>query len=300
MVTEPRTGPGDVGSALLDAIGGRLAPRRRARATGAWCAPGPTARSRSRRCSHGVRRSCGPTRRARPVARCSSRTSTCSPSSSALHPEPNLSRIERLLTLAWESGAQPVVVLTKADLVGDGDAAGRRRAAWLPRRRGHRLQHRDRGRDRRRSARWRPTTRRSGLLGASGHGKSSLTNALVGTEVLTTLRDPRRRQGPAHVRAARAGGAPRRRRRDRHPGAARRRPAARRRRDWRRRSLTSRRSPGSAGSATAATSRSRGVRCSRRSRRTACRSGGWRAGFACSASWPGWRPAPTRGFAPNR
>ena len=32
---------------------------------------------------------------------------------------PNLRRIERLLTLAWESGATPTIVLTKADLCGD-------------------------------------------------------------------------------------------------------------------------------------------------------------------------------------
>ena len=36
-----------------------------------------------------------------------------------LDPEPDLGRIERLLTLAWRSGATPVVVLTKADLVPD-------------------------------------------------------------------------------------------------------------------------------------------------------------------------------------
>ncbi|UGQ13761.1 ribosome small subunit-dependent GTPase A [Yinghuangia sp. ASG 101] len=35
--------------------------------------------------------------------------------------EPDLGRIERLLTLAWDSGAQPVVVLTKADTVDDAD-----------------------------------------------------------------------------------------------------------------------------------------------------------------------------------
>jgi len=32
---------------------------------------------------------------------------------------PNLGRIERLLALAWESGATPVVLLTKSDLGGD-------------------------------------------------------------------------------------------------------------------------------------------------------------------------------------
>ena len=39
-----------------------------------------------------------------------------------LDPDPQLGRVERLLALAWRSGAQPVVVLTKADLVPD--AAG--------------------------------------------------------------------------------------------------------------------------------------------------------------------------------
>ena len=36
---------------------------------------------------------------------------------------PNLRRIERELSVAWESGARPVVVLTKADLSPDADAA---------------------------------------------------------------------------------------------------------------------------------------------------------------------------------
>ncbi|MCE5192030.1 MAG: ribosome small subunit-dependent GTPase A, partial [Actinomycetia bacterium] len=36
---------------------------------------------------------------------------------------PNLRRIERELTLAWESGAVPVVVLTKSDLAEDAEAA---------------------------------------------------------------------------------------------------------------------------------------------------------------------------------
>ena len=37
----------------------------------------------------------------------------------ALHPDPNLARLERLVAIAAASGASPVVVLTKADLVGD-------------------------------------------------------------------------------------------------------------------------------------------------------------------------------------
>jgi ribosome biogenesis GTPase len=39
-----------------------------------------------------------------------------------LVPEPNIVRIERFMALAWESGARPVVVLTKSDLVGDADS----------------------------------------------------------------------------------------------------------------------------------------------------------------------------------
>ena len=45
-----------------------------------------------------------------------------------LDPDPDLGRIERMLTLAWRSGATPVVVLTKADLVprpGRHDRGGR-------------------------------------------------------------------------------------------------------------------------------------------------------------------------------
>jgi ribosome biogenesis GTPase len=41
----------------------------------------------------------------------------------ALADEPKLSRIERELAIAWESGADPVVVLTKADLIDDAPAA---------------------------------------------------------------------------------------------------------------------------------------------------------------------------------
>lgn len=103
----------------------------------------------------------------------------------ALHPEPNLSRVERLLTLAWESGARPVVVLTKSDLVPDAEMVAEDVRAAAP------------GVDVlvcstvtedglgpvRALADGRATI---GLLGASGHGKSTLVNALVGAEVLTT------------------------------------------------------------------------------------------------------------------
>ncbi len=102
----------------------------------------------------------------------------------ALHPEPNLSRIERLLALAWESRARPVIVLTKADLVADAAMLAEDVAADAPgvdvvicsTVTGEGLTE------------FRELVGPNGtigLLGASGHGKSSLTNALVGADVLT-------------------------------------------------------------------------------------------------------------------
>ncbi len=103
----------------------------------------------------------------------------------ALHPLPVLSKVERLVALAWESGARPLVVLTKCDLVTDASEVADDVAAVTPgvdvvrlsSRTGEGVQAlRDRAEGRLTLA----------LLGASGHGKSSLTNALVGAEVLAT------------------------------------------------------------------------------------------------------------------
>ena len=103
----------------------------------------------------------------------------------ALHPIPVLARVERLLSLAWASGGRPLVVLTKADLVGDAGYVAEDVAAAAPdvevvctstvTGEGlDRLRELVGGRD------------TLALLGSSGHGKSSLTNALVGAEVLGT------------------------------------------------------------------------------------------------------------------
>ncbi len=102
-----------------------------------------------------------------------------------LHPEPNLGRIERLLALAWESGAAPVVILTKADLVVDADAIAEDVRIVAP----------DveviccsttTGLGVERVRALLAGGRTMVMVGASGHGKSTLTNALVGAEVLTT------------------------------------------------------------------------------------------------------------------
>ena len=94
---------------------------------------------------------------------------------------PNLRRIERELSLAWDSGAVPVVVLTKADLSPDADAAcaavesvaldvdvlvtsalmSEGAEPLLPYISGHRT---------------------AVLVGPSGAGKSTLINALLGEE----------------------------------------------------------------------------------------------------------------------
>ncbi|MER5374642.1 ribosome small subunit-dependent GTPase A [Streptomyces sp. NPDC002553] len=99
--------------------------------------------------------------------------------------ELDLGRVERFLALAWESGAQPVVVLTKADLVPDADVLAHlvedvvRSAPGVPvltvsAREGE-------GVDALAALLGRGT---SVLLGASGAGKSTLANALTGEDVM--------------------------------------------------------------------------------------------------------------------
>lgn len=108
----------------------------------------------------------------------------------------NPSRLARELVLAWESGAQPVVLLTKTDLVDDAAIAqaldDARRCApgvevhAISTRRAHGLDE------------LRPHLGSGhvvALLGASGAGKSSLVNALAGRTVQLTaeVRDHDRR-----------------------------------------------------------------------------------------------------------
>ncbi|PZS33414.1 MAG: ribosome small subunit-dependent GTPase A [Pseudonocardiales bacterium] len=104
---------------------------------------------------------------------------------SPLSTAPNLGRLERMLALAWESGARPVVLLTKADLSADpeADRAEAAQAALgvdviaasvvdgL-------------GFDEVRALL--PAGRTGALIGPSGSGKSSLVNALADEETLTT------------------------------------------------------------------------------------------------------------------
>ena len=102
----------------------------------------------------------------------------------ALNNGPNIRRLERELVLAFESGATPVVVLTKADLVGRdevelGTEVARKAAAEVEVVATSAVT--GTGLDRLRTlAR---ADRTVALIGASGVGKSRLVNALVGDPV---------------------------------------------------------------------------------------------------------------------
>jgi ribosome biogenesis GTPase len=97
----------------------------------------------------------------------------------------NIRRLERYLMLGWESGAQPVVLLTKSDLCPEVDARVAEvetiafgvpvHAVSAPR---------GDGVDTVRS--YIPPGRTAALLGSSGVGKSTLVNALVGHQLLPT------------------------------------------------------------------------------------------------------------------
>ncbi|HEX5997493.1 MAG TPA: ribosome small subunit-dependent GTPase A [Jiangellales bacterium] len=102
-----------------------------------------------------------------------------------LDPDPDLGRIERLLVLAWGSGAQPLVVLTKTDLVPDPHGMVAEVAAAAPGAQvlGVSATNGD-GLDAVRSHL--APGRTIVLLGPSGAGKSTLTNALARADVMAT------------------------------------------------------------------------------------------------------------------
>ena len=98
----------------------------------------------------------------------------------------NVRRLERYLAMAWESGAQPVVLLTKTDLVEDishyltevetvtlGACAVEAVSAVT----GEGIEE---------LRKWFSGNRTAVLLGSSGVGKSTIVNALAGEELLAT------------------------------------------------------------------------------------------------------------------
>jgi ribosome biogenesis GTPase len=99
---------------------------------------------------------------------------------SSLAAKPDLGRVERFLALAWESGAEPIVVLTQADVARDQgyidevEAAAPGATVLVV------SAVSGEGMDILRACL--PTT--TALIGPSGAGKSTLTNALAGADVM--------------------------------------------------------------------------------------------------------------------
>jgi ribosome biogenesis GTPase / thiamine phosphate phosphatase len=102
-----------------------------------------------------------------------------------MDPSPDFGRVERLLSLAWASGATPVVLLTKADLVRDPDCVAAQVADAAPNVEVYPVSA-ETGRNLDRVLPYVARGRTLGLLGASGAGKSTLVNALAGTTVMAT------------------------------------------------------------------------------------------------------------------
>ena len=98
----------------------------------------------------------------------------------------NVRRLERYLAMAWESGAQPVVLLTKVDLVDDvapylaeaeSVTLGACPTQGVSAKTGEGLGE---------LRPWLEPNRTAVLLGSSGVGKSTIVNALAGEELLAT------------------------------------------------------------------------------------------------------------------
>ena len=99
----------------------------------------------------------------------------------------NPKRIERYLTLAWHSGASPVILLTKADLMEDFTQQVRQAEAVAPGIEIHVISAKTRyGLSR--LEKYLQPGKTIVFLGSSGIGKSSLVNALAGEELMAVSR----------------------------------------------------------------------------------------------------------------
>lgn len=128
-----------------------------------------------------VRKAAGPTKQGQLIATNVDTVFICM----ALNEDFNLRRLERYLALVWESGANPVVVLTKADLADDLESRLRAvRSVALDTEILVTAALEKQGLDT--IAPFIGEQRTIAFIGSSGVGKSTLVNALVGEEILRT------------------------------------------------------------------------------------------------------------------
>ena len=104
---------------------------------------------------------------------------------SGLDGELNARRLERYLTIAWDSGAQPVVLLNKADACADSAARSREIELVAVRVPVHPISARS-GEGFEALAAYLVPGRTVAAIGSSGVGKSTLTNRLLGHETQST------------------------------------------------------------------------------------------------------------------
>jgi ribosome biogenesis GTPase len=102
---------------------------------------------------------------------------------SSLNRDFNLSRLERYLTIAWQSGGEPVILLTKADLSDDAEERELEVMRMAPGVSALAVSaHTGRGMDKLNE--YTKPGKTLVMLGSSGVGKSSLLNALAGRELM--------------------------------------------------------------------------------------------------------------------
>lgn len=206
--------------------------------------------------------------------------------------EPDLGRVERFVALAWESGAQPLVALTKADLVDDAEFIREDVERVVP---GVAVlvvsAGTGDGLDVLRACLGGTTA----LIGQSGAGKSTLTNALTGAQVMVVQQTRDADQKGRHTTTTRelfalpGGGVLI----DTPACAA---SASTAVRVWPRPSPRSRNSARGAASTTARTAPSPAAPSGPRSPTAPCRSAGWTATSGSSARTRGSPPGPTPGW----